>query len=111
MIQNEKYKKPIITFGLGKTENDFPIGQTVKVSQIEIYNNDEFELGFDGDVVPIYGFEVTPEVLGEVPIAVNIKNLTTGFQIESNTVRALMTLRADSNFITADNGTITADNG
>ncbi len=71
MILREKYKKPRISFGLAKVEETISLGQTIRIWQNEIYNNDTFELLYLGGRA-IYGFELTPVSIGTLEIEVKV---------------------------------------
>jgi len=86
MILNEIYKKPIITFGLGATEKTISLGETVKIHQKEIYNNDEYFLRYIATAKPIYGFELTPASAGTLNITCRIISYSGKVNIISNTI-------------------------
>jgi len=109
MILNEKNKKPILTFGLGRTSLTTPIGSTIRVEQIQILNPENYTLYLDGDEVSLYGFEFNALDLGKQNFSVKLVNNITGLEIFSDSIELEMTLKADSNFITADSDSITAD--
>ena len=109
MILNEKNKKPILTFGLGRKSLTTPIGSTIRVEQIQILNPENYTLYLDGDEVSLYGFEVDAFDLGKQDFSVKLVNNITGLEIFSDVVQLETTVKSDSNYITADSNKITAD--
>ena len=109
MILNEKNKKPILTFGLGRKSLTTPIGSTIRVEQIQILSPENYTLYYNDVEVSLYGFEFNALDLGKQNFSVKLVNNITGLEIFSDAIELEMTLKADSNFITADSNSITAD--
>lgn len=86
MILNEQYKKPTITFGLGKTEMTINLGETVRIWQIEIYNNDEYFLRFFPIDSDVYGLDYTPSGTGTQIIQARIISNSGKVNILSNKI-------------------------
>lgn len=110
MILNEKNKTPILTFGLGRKVYSLSIGKTATISQIEILSPDNYTMTYNGDEVNLYGFDFEALDLGTHEFKVVLTN-EVGRETESTPIYLEVTLRSDSDFITADNNIITADNG
>ncbi|MDI9256327.1 hypothetical protein [Flavobacterium sedimenticola] len=87
MIANERNKRPIISFGLGKTEMTITLGDTVTIWQNEVYNNDEFGLRYLGVKKNLYSFELTPIAAGVIEIQCSILNTAETIEIKSNIIK------------------------
>ncbi len=87
MILNEKNKKPILTFGLGRTELTATVGQSVRVEQIQILNPDAENLMYNGVKQNVYGFEIIPTTTGSQEIQVELSNKTNKIIIVSNKIK------------------------
>jgi hypothetical protein len=108
MILNEKNKTPFLTFGLGRKEFSLSMGKTINISQIEILNPENYSMTYNGSPVSLYGFDFEALELGTHEFKVVLTN-TSGRETESTPIFLEVTLRADSDFITADSNEITAD--
>ena len=87
MITNQKNKRPIISFGLGRTEKTISLGETVKVWQNEIYREDNYFLRFFPIDAPVYGFEYTPTSTGTELIQARIISNDGKINILSNIIK------------------------
>jgi|694.fasta_scaffold20267_11 hypothetical protein len=110
MILNEIFKKPIFSFGLGKLTALIQVGQTVRVYNNEIFNENVFELINDSDVKSnTQFFDLDCNELGTFVIAPVIKNTITNFEQSGNVIDLNVKFRADNTYITADTNLITSD--
>ena len=74
MIINEKFRKPIISFGLGKNYKECAVGDTIKIYQLVTFVND-VPLSIDAKI-PITTinkneFSVTPTTTGVFEITIS----------------------------------------
>ena len=87
MILNEKNKKPILTFGLGRTELTATVGQAVRVEQIQILNPNNSTISYNGIERNVYGFEIIPSAIGQQIIEVELSNKENRIVIASNKIK------------------------
>ncbi len=110
MIVNEVFKKPILSFGLGKLLTKIPLGSKVTIWQNEVYNEDNYTIESSfGTVSGVNKIEYEPNEMGNESLDVAIKNTLSGLEIQSNFVDLTTFIRADTTLKTADTTLITAD--
>jgi hypothetical protein len=91
MILNELNKKPVISFGLGKTELTVPIGETVRVWQNEMFNTSSFDMYHGGDrKANVNYFDIVTDDYGEMNIEVVMVNVHTKTERVSNKIKLIV---------------------
>lgn len=91
MILNELNKKPVISFGLGKTELTVPIGETVRVWQNEMFNTSSFDMYHGGDrKANVNHFDIVTDDYGEMNIEVVMVNVHTETERVSNKIKLIV---------------------
>ena len=91
MIQNARHKAPIISFGLGQSTIDVPIGQTVTVWQSVLYREDTYAGNIAGDelrfeVMDNNQYTIYCDTAGTFDVRVSMSSLDKKINLISNKI-------------------------
>ncbi|WP_445454101.1 hypothetical protein [Flavobacterium sp. 25HG05S-40] len=90
MIANQRNKKPVISFGLGKTEMTISLGDSVTIWQDEIFSSN-YDLYYnDIKKANVYSFLIEPSEVGSYEIQVEIRQKISLQSIKSNTLKLIV---------------------
>ena len=86
MIINQKYKRPILSFGLGELTKTIALGDSVTFYQNQVYNTDVFNHIYLGLNQNMYAVTITPVSAGTLTIQSTIEKKDGSIIVPSNKI-------------------------